>query len=102
MSKKPRGLKGKAIPRGLSVSLAGIRAGGALAMDGAMQKLLRRNSGGEESEFARREARRFVNELGKLKGTYVKIGQLMALFGEHFLPPVLAEAMRDLGDQTEP
>ena len=102
MSKKPRGLKGKAIPRGLSVSLAGIRAGGALAMDGAMQKLLRRSSGGEESEFARREARRFVNELGKLKGTYVKIGQLMALFGEHFLPPVLAEAMRDLGDQTEP
>ena len=102
MSKKPRGLKGKAIPRGLSVSLAGIRAGGALAMDGAMQKLLRRSSGGEESEFARREARRFGNELGKLKGTYVKIGQLMALFGEHFLPPVLAEAMRDLGDQTEP
>ena len=33
-----------------------------------------------DSQFARREARRFVNELGKLKGTYVKIGQLMALF----------------------
>ena len=102
MAKKPRGLKSRAIPRSLSVSLAGIRAGGALAMDGAVQKLLRRNTGGEDSQFARREARRFVNELGKLKGTYVKIGQLMALFGEHFLPSVLAEAMRDLGDQTEP
>jgi len=67
-----------------------------------MQKLLRRDSPGEDSEFARREARRFVNELGKLKGTYVKIGQMMALFGEHFLPPVLAEAMHKLGDQTEP
>jgi predicted unusual protein kinase regulating ubiquinone biosynthesis (AarF/ABC1/UbiB family) len=102
MSKKPRGLKSRAIPRSLTVSLAGIRAGGALAMDGAVQKLLRRNPDDGDSEFARREARRFVNELGKLKGTYVKIGQLMALFGEHFLPPVLAEAMRDLGDQTEP
>ena len=102
MAKKPRGLKSRAIPRGLAVSLAGIRAGGALAVDGAMQKLLRRDPDAEDSQFARREARRFVNELGKLKGTYVKIGQLMALFGEHFLPPVLAEAMRDLGDQTEP
>jgi len=101
MAKKPRGLKSRAIPRGLSVSLAGIRAGGALAVDGAVQKLMRRNADREESEFARREARRFVNELGKLKGTYVKIGQMMALFGEHFLPPVLAEAMHDLGDQTE-
>ena len=48
------------------------------------------------------EARRFVDELGRLKGTYVKIGQMMALFGEHFLPPVLAEALHGLGDQTEP
>lgn len=102
MAKKPRGLQRKAIPRSISASLAGIRAGGALAVDSALQKLMRRDSEGEDSEFARREARRFVNELGKLKGTYVKIGQMMALFGEHFLPPVLAEAMRSLGDQTEP
>lgn len=102
MTKKPRSLKRRGIPRSLSVSLAGIRAGGALAVDGAMQKLLRRDSDTEDSEFARREARRFVDELGKLKGTYVKIGQMMALFGEHFLPPVLADAMHNLGDQTEP
>lgn len=102
MAKKPRSLKRSAIPRGLSVSLAGIRAGGALAMDSAMQKIRGRGGPGEESEFARREARRFVAELGKLKGTYVKIGQMMALMGEHFLPPVLAEAMHELGDQTEP
>jgi predicted unusual protein kinase regulating ubiquinone biosynthesis (AarF/ABC1/UbiB family) len=102
MAKKQRGLTRKAIPRGLSVSLAGLRAGGALAVDTAMQKVTGRKSSDGESEFARREARRFVAELGKLKGTYVKIGQMMAMFGEHFLPPVLAEAMHDLGDQTEP
>ena len=56
----------------------------------------------EESSFARREAHLFVQELGKLKGTYIKIGQMMALFGEHFLPRVLVEALRDLSDQTEP
>lgn len=71
-------------------------------MDGAMQKLKGRKPGDDDSAFARREAQRFVRQLGKLKGTYVKIGQMMALFGEHFLPPVLAEAMHDLGDKTEP
>jgi predicted unusual protein kinase regulating ubiquinone biosynthesis (AarF/ABC1/UbiB family) len=100
MSKKPRGLKNKAIPRGLSVSLAGLRAGGALAVDSAVQKVMRRD--GDESEFARREARRFVAELGRLKGTYIKIGQMLALFGEQFLPSVLVDALRDLSDQTEP
>jgi len=101
MSKKRRSLKRKAIPRSLSVSLAGIRAGGALAMDSAVQKVIRRSSG-DDSEFARKEARRFVRELGKLKGTYVKIGQMLALFGEQFLPAVLVDALRDLSDQTEP
>ena len=55
-----------------------------------------------DSRFARREARRFVRELGKLKGTYVKIGQMFALLGEHFLPPALTEALRELGGSTEP
>ncbi len=100
MAKKQRGLTRKALPRSLSVSLAGIRAGGALAVDSAVQKVMRRD--GDDSEFARREARRFVRELGKLKGTYVKIGQMLALFGGQILPPVLVDALRDLSDQTEP
>lgn len=102
MTKKPTDLKRRAISRSFSVSLAGLRAGGALAVDSAMQKLKGHKPGDDDSGFARREAQRFVRELGKLKGTYVKIGQMMALFGEHFLPPVLAEAMHDLGDNTEP
>jgi predicted unusual protein kinase regulating ubiquinone biosynthesis (AarF/ABC1/UbiB family) len=101
MSKKPDSLKRRAISRSFSVSLAGLRAGGALAVDSAMQKLKGSKPGDDDSGFARREAQRFVRELGKLKGTYVKIGQMMALFGEHFLPPVLAEAMHDLGDNTQ-
>ena len=102
MAKKQRGLPSKAIPRSLSVSLAGIRAGGALAVDSAVQKVMRRSGSADDSEFAKREARRFVRELGKLKGTYVKIGQMLALFGEQILPPVLVDALRDLSDQTEP
>ncbi|RLQ21342.1 AarF/ABC1/UbiB kinase family protein [Seongchinamella sediminis] len=81
--------------------MAGLRAGGALAMDSAVSKVMGRGDDDSQSDFARREAQRFTAELGRLKGTYVKIGQMLALFGEHFLPPVLVEALRDLSDQTE-
>ena len=102
MVKKHRGLKTSALPRTLSVSLASIRAGGALAVDGVVQRVMGRGPDDDDSDFARREARRFVQELGKLKGTYIKIGQMLALFGEQFLPRVLVNALRDLSDQTEP
>ena len=102
MAKKHHGLKANSFPRTLSVSLAGIRAGSALAVDSVVQRVLGRGPDDEDSEFARREARLFVRELGKLKGTYIKIGQMLALFGEHFLPRVLVDALRDLSDQTEP
>ncbi len=102
MAKKPRGLKANTLPRTLSVSLAGLRAGGALAVDSVVQRVMGRGNVDEDSGFARREAGHFVKELGKLKGTYIKIGQMMALFGEHFLPRVLVDALRELSDQTEP
>jgi len=88
--------------RGLTVSLAGLRAGGAFALDNALGRL--RGGEGEplDSAFARREARRFVAELGRLKGTYVKIGQMLALLGEHFLPPALTAALHELESATEP
>jgi predicted unusual protein kinase regulating ubiquinone biosynthesis (AarF/ABC1/UbiB family) len=86
--------------RGLAVSLAGLRAGGALALDSAISRA--RGAASADSPLARREARRFVTELGRLKGSYVKIGQMLALLGEHFLPPALTEALHELHSQTEP
>ena len=65
MVKKHRGIKGTTLPRSLSVSLAGLRAGGALAVDSVVQRVIGRGSTEEDSDFARREARRFVQELGK-------------------------------------
>lgn len=100
MAGKPSGIKRGGLARSFGVSLASVRVGGAFAIDGVLKKL----KSGEDSPpsaFARREARRFVAELGRLKGTYVKIGQMFALLGEHFLPPVLTEALHELESQTE-
>ncbi len=100
VAKQSSSLKRGAFGRGLAVSVAGLRAGGAFAIDGALQRL--RGDSGGDSPFMKREAKRFVAELGRLKGTYVKIGQMLALLGEHFLPPVLTEALHELEAGTDP
>jgi len=101
MSKKSSLQRRGAFGRSFAVSVAGLRAGGAFALDGALQRL-RGADAGADSDMLRREARRFVTELGRLKGTYVKIGQMFALLGEHFLPPALTEALHELESGTHP
>lgn len=59
----------------------------------------------EEREAKRKrvmaqQAEYLVSELGKLKGSIVKIGQMMALYGEHFLPEEITQALHRLNDNT--
>ena len=99
MSKR-HSIRRGALSRGLSLSLAGARAGGAFALDGALRRLRGERDG--DAERLQQEADRFAHKLGQLKGSYVKIGQVFALLGEHFLPPALTQALHQLDSQTEP
>lgn len=49
-----------------------------------------------------KQANYLVSEIGKLKGSIVKIGQLMALWGEHYLPTEVTTALHQLEDQSAP
>jgi len=97
---KDKSIRRGALGRGLSLSLAGARAGGAFALDGALKRL-RGSEAGDDARLER-EAHRFAQRLGELKGSYVKIGQLFALLGEHFLPAPLTRALHELEAQTRP
>ncbi len=100
--KKLRGIKKNRLQRRLAVSMAGMKATSAVlssrSADWLRSEEGRRN---KRSQVLARETQKFVAELGKLKGSYVKIGQMLALFGEHFLPPELTEALHGLNDQTQ-
>ena len=50
--------------------------------------------------FMQQQAEFLAEELGKLKGSVVKIGQMLALYGEHFLPPEITSALQNLNDNT--
>lgn len=50
--------------------------------------------------FMEAQANYVAEELGKLKGSVVKIGQMLAMYGEHVLPPEITRALQTLNDDT--
>ncbi|MGO2119437.1 MULTISPECIES: ABC1 kinase family protein [unclassified Psychrobacter] len=50
--------------------------------------------------FMEDQATYLAAELGKLKGSVVKIGQMLAIYGEHILPPEITRALQTLNDNT--
>ena len=94
-------IKTGSFERRLSLTKAGLFAGTRVASHMATNWF-----GGKENRDARHrammssQAQMLVEELGRLKGSVVKIGQVMALYGEHFLPDEVTQALHTLEDQT--
>ncbi|PIE43102.1 MAG: ABC transporter [Gammaproteobacteria bacterium] len=94
-------IKTGSFERRLSLTKAGLFAGTRMATHTALGVF-----SGKETRQAKRKAMLskqaafLVEELGKLKGSVVKIGQVMALYGEHFLPVEVTEALHTLEDKT--
>jgi predicted unusual protein kinase regulating ubiquinone biosynthesis (AarF/ABC1/UbiB family) len=54
------------------------------------------------SRLLQQQAESWVNDVGKLKGSIVKIGQILATYGEYCLPKPLADALHQFEAETEP
>ncbi|MDI9246218.1 AarF/ABC1/UbiB kinase family protein [Marinobacter sp. CHS3-4] len=94
-------IKTGSFERRLSLTKAGLFAGTRMASHMATNWF----SGKDKREARHKamlssQAQFLVDELGRLKGSVVKIGQVMALYGEHFLPDEVTEALHTLEDQT--
>ena len=48
------------------------------------------------------QARKLAAELGQLKGSVMKVGQMLSLYGQYFLPPEAVEVLASLQDDTPP
>ena len=87
--------------RRFSMAKAGFMAGAKYATASAGTFFTSKDKREERrKEILSARARELVEELGKLKGSVVKIGQMMALFGEHFLPEEVTTALHTLENQT--
>ncbi|MDX1452112.1 MAG: AarF/ABC1/UbiB kinase family protein [Oleiphilaceae bacterium] len=94
-------IKTGSFERRLSLTRAGLMAGTRMAGEMTASLFSSKEKRAERrSQALSRQARYLVDELGKLKGSVVKIGQVMALYGEHFLPVEVTEALHTLEDNT--
>ncbi|WP_144822590.1 ABC1 kinase family protein [Marinobacter piscensis] len=94
-------IKTGSFERRLSLTRAGLFAGTRMASHMATNWLSSKETREERHKaMLSTQARFLVDELGKLKGSVVKIGQVMALYGEHFLPEEVTTALHTLEDQT--
>ena len=48
------------------------------------------------------QARLLTKELGELKGSLMKVGQMLALYGEHFFPKEIVETLKSLNQDSAP
>ena len=95
---KLKQLKTSSMDRRLSI--ANIFAGG-YAGQHPVRVLCSRVKKKKKTQKAMKEqADYLVAEIGKLKGSIVKIGQMMALYGEHFLPEEVTQALNTLNNKT--
>jgi predicted unusual protein kinase regulating ubiquinone biosynthesis (AarF/ABC1/UbiB family) len=46
------------------------------------------------------QAHRLADELGRLKGSVMKVGQMLSLYGQYFLPPEAVDVLAGLQDDT--
>lgn len=106
MAKKPNDKTQKKIRTGSVERRAVMARAGVLSSSRMAGSAMLGIFQGKEARQARRrkalskEARFMVEEMGKLKGSVVKIGQMMALYGEHFLPEEINDALHSLESET--
>ncbi|MCL6271364.1 AarF/ABC1/UbiB kinase family protein [Sansalvadorimonas sp. 2012CJ34-2] len=94
-------IKTGSIERRLHLASAGLFAGGRMASHMAANLLTGKEKKQERRKQAMsRQATFLVAEMGKLKGSVVKIGQMMALYGEHFLPDEVTDVLHTFEHQT--
>ncbi len=94
-------IKTGSFERRLTLTRAGLFAGTRMASHMATNWFSSREKRDQRHRaMLSSQAEFLVDELGKLKGSVVKIGQVMALYGEHFLPEEVTEALHTLEDQT--
>ncbi len=90
-------IKSSVFSRGLSMAKMTLNAGASLAGHG-----LKNTFSSEEDKvdnwkrFIKTQAQAVSSELGELKGSLMKAGQMLSMYGEHFLPPEANQFLKGL------
>ncbi|WP_201584431.1 ABC1 kinase family protein [Psychrobacter jeotgali] len=94
-------LKTSGLERRLSIAKTSLNIGRRWAGNSVSGMFLGKEARSKRNQaFMEAQANYVAEELGKLKGSVVKIGQMLAMYGEHILPPEITRALQTLNDDT--
>jgi len=96
-------LKTRPFERNLALTKMGVSAGASIAMH-EFANLFRGRAARQASDrdFYHEQAQKLSNELGRLKGSVMKVGQMLSLYAQYFLPPEAVDVLSNLQDNTPP
>lgn len=96
-NKKLDRIKSNIFSRTVSLAKFSINAGAGLAGQG-LNKIFKSDADGAISwnEFIVEQAENFSKEVGELKGSIMKAGQMLSMYGEHFFPPEVNKYFKTL------
>ncbi|MFA5939367.1 MAG: AarF/ABC1/UbiB kinase family protein [Sinimarinibacterium sp.] len=94
-------LKTKPLERSIALTRLGMGAGAKIVAH-SVANIFRGGIQRDEAnrEFFRRQAQILADELGKLKGSVMKAGQMLSLYGQYFLPEEAVTVLSSLQDDT--
>ncbi len=102
-SKEIDRIKTSTFSRGLSLAKLTLQAGASMAQHG-ITTALKSKEGKEENwkKLLLDQASLLSTELGELKGSLMKAGQMLSMYGEHFLPPEANSLLKSLQSDSPP
>lgn len=102
-TKKLESIKSSVFSRSLSMAKLTLQAGASLAQHGVSTALKSKEAKEENwKRLLQNQASAISSELGELKGSLMKAGQMLSMYGEHFLPPEANDLLRSLQSDSPP
>lgn len=94
-------IKTGAFERNFALTKMGVGAGAKIAGH-TVRNFFRKGEEKDQAsrEFYRDQAQVLADELGQLKGSVMKAGQMLSLYGQYFLPEEAVEVLATLQDDT--
>lgn len=102
MAKKElKNIRTGALSRGFSLAKLGLQAG-TKAAGHAIGNMFSEESPVRKTAYLLEQAGLLTQELGKLKGSVMKAGQMLSVYGEHFLPKEANQILKTLQSDSVP
>lgn len=101
--KSLKGIKSGAFSRGFALARVSMTAGARVASHAVGNLFVSEAQKPERfKEMLKSQMDLLARELGQLKGSLMKVGQLLSMYGEHFLPEDVNAILKSLQNQSPP